>query len=272
MTEPLRRPPVKDLVGEADLYLITLDTLRYDVAVDELAAGRTPALAGLLGPDGWQRRHTPGSFTYAAHHAFFAGFLPTPADNPKAERLFAVQFPGNEDTGAGTWFTEAPDIVTGLAAVGYQTVCVGGVGFFNPANALGRVLPALFERSHWDASTGVTDPASLDHQLDHLEQTVWPTLRSAPLFCFVNVSALHQPNCHYLPGAEVDSVATHASALRYVDSRVPRLRELIANRRRPALVILTSDHGTCYGEDGLTGHRLAHEITWTVPYAEVWLP
>ena len=44
----------------------------------EWDAGRTPHLTRLL-PRGWEERHSPGSFTYAAHQAFFAGFLPTPA-------------------------------------------------------------------------------------------------------------------------------------------------------------------------------------------------
>jgi|GEM_PF-4288067 hypothetical protein len=30
--------------------------------------------------------------------------------------------------------------------------------------------------------------------------------------------------------------------------------------------------GTAYGEDGYHGHRLAHPVVWTVPYAEVVLP
>jgi len=66
------------LVGTHNIALITLDTLRYDVAVRELAAGRTPNLAAILPAQRWEERHTPASFTYAAHHAFFAGFLPTP--------------------------------------------------------------------------------------------------------------------------------------------------------------------------------------------------
>ena len=69
---------VSSLIGSHDVLLMTLDTLRYDVAVDALARGATPNLARLL-PSGWERRHTPGNFTYAAHQAFFAGFLPTPS-------------------------------------------------------------------------------------------------------------------------------------------------------------------------------------------------
>lgn len=272
------RPPMHDLVGTADLFMITLDTLRYDVAQAEHAAGRTPHLSALIGPDGWQRRHTPASFTYAAHHAFFAGFLPTPADDPQADRLMAVAFPGSETTGSGTWTTEAATVVDGLAHLGYRTVCVGGVGFFNPATPLGAVLTGPFQTVHWSTATSVTDPASFDHQLDWLGREVWPTLGADPVFCFVDVAALHQPNRHYLPGAASspddtgDTLDSHAAALRHVDAQIPRLLELIMVRPRPALLLIMSDHGTCYGEDGYTGHRLAHEITWTVPYAEVWLP
>lgn len=266
------RPPMRDLIGDTDLIMITLDTLRFDVAQAEHEAGRTPHLSALIGAAGWQRRHTPASFTYAAHHAFFAGFLPTPAHDPQADRLLAVSFPGSETTSADTWTTTASSVVQGLAEVGYTTVCVGGVGFFNPDTPLGAVLTSPFQTAYWSPATSVTDPASFDHQLDWLSTEVWPTVTDTPLFCLVNVSALHQPNCYYVAAAKTDTLDTHAAALRYVDSCVPRLGELITRRDRPTLLLIMSDHGTCYGEDGYTGHRLAHEITWTVPYAEVWLP
>src|SRR5215470_2369612 len=118
----------RTLVGTHNVLFITLDTLRYDVAVETLRAGRTPKLAALLPAFGWEARHTPGSFTYAAHHAFFAGFLPTPTGPGPHPRLFAARFPGSESTGDHTWVFDAPDVVTALAKEGYHTVCVGGVG------------------------------------------------------------------------------------------------------------------------------------------------
>ena len=75
---------MNQIVGTHDVALIVLDALRYDVAVDEMAAGRTPNLAALLG--GWEKRHSPGTFTYASHTAFFAGFLPTPTTPPGLTR------------------------------------------------------------------------------------------------------------------------------------------------------------------------------------------
>ena len=259
---------MRELIGSHDLLFVTLDTLRYDVAVAALAAGRTPTLARVLPGGRWQRRHTPASFTYAAHHAFFAGFLPTPVTPGPHERLFAARFAGSETSGPATYVFDAADLPSALAKEGYHTVCLGGVGFFNPGAPLGRVLPGLFTESHWEPSFGVTAPGCLGAQIDRLQAIVAGLPADRPLFSFVNVAALHQPNKHYLPGAVADSLETHAAALSYVDGELGRLLDLVAGRGRPCQVILCSDHGTLYGEDGHVGHRVAHEAVWTVPYAE----
>src|ERR1700759_3196210 len=133
-----------ELIGTHDVLLMTLDTLRLDVAEAALAQGRTPNLARVLPAGRWERRHTPGSFTYAAHQSFFAGFLPTPANPGKHARLLAARFAGSETTDENTAVFDSADWVTGLAQRGYHTVCIGGVGFFNRRTALGSVLPNLF--------------------------------------------------------------------------------------------------------------------------------
>jgi arylsulfatase A-like enzyme len=87
---------------------------------------------------------------------------------------------------------------------------------------------------------------------------------------FVNVSAIHQPNAHYVEGAAQDSLDTHAAALAYVDAQLPLLLDAL-RARGPTLCIFCSDHGTAYGEDGFTGHRVGLPCVWTVPYAEFLL-
>jgi hypothetical protein len=253
------------LIGTHDVLLLVFDTLRFDVADELWRAGRTPNLRRLL-PNGWELRHAPGTFTYASHQAFFAGFLPTPAAPGRHPRLFATRFGGSETTTSDTCVFDAPDIVHGLSARGYRTICIGGVGFFNPDSPLGRVLPAYFDEAHWSEETGVRAKDSTRAQvalavrrLDELTQRV---------FLFINVSALHQPNCHYVPGAETDTRATHAAALEYVDAQLPPLFDAL-KKRGPSLCILCSDHGTAYGEDGHFGHRLAHRVVLEVPYAEL---
>jgi hypothetical protein len=258
------------LIGSHDLALIVLDTLRYDVAVAELAAGRTPNLAAAF-PTGWEQRHSPATFTYAAHAAFFAGFLPTPAAPGRHERRFALRFDGSETIGATTCVLDGASIVEGLAARGYHTLCVGGVGFFNCMNPLGSVLPSLFAERHWDVRLGVTEPRSFEHQIDVAEAALARLPGDRRAFTFVNVSAMHQPNHFYLPGgATRDTLASHAAALRYVDTCLPRLVAVL-RRRGPVFAIACSDHGTAYGEDGYRGHRIAHPVVTTVPYAEAIL-
>lgn len=259
------------VVGTHNIALITLDTLRFDVARDLCAAGRTPFFASVLPGGAWEERHSPASFTYAAHHAFFAGFLPTPAAPGRHARPFAVRFAGSETTAAHTRVFDAPDIVTGLAREGYHTLCIGGVGFFNKQNPLGNVLPGLFHESHWSPELGVTDPRSTENQTALAEEILRRIPPSTRVFLFLNIAALHQPNRFYLPGADRDSIESHAAALEYVDRCLPRLFDALA-RRGPSFCILCSDHGTAYGEDGYSGHRLAHPSVWTVPYAEILLP
>ena len=49
------------LIGSHDVLFVTLDTLRYDVAAQLYAAGRTPQLAGVLPPGGWEKRIVPAA-------------------------------------------------------------------------------------------------------------------------------------------------------------------------------------------------------------------
>jgi hypothetical protein len=260
---------MNQIVGSHDILFVTLDTLRYDVAHELCASGRTPNLAALM-PDGnWELRHTPGTFTYAAHTAFFAGFLPTPATPGSHERLFALRFEGSTTTATRTCVLDSSDIVSGLRHRGYHTACIGGVGFFNKQNPLGSVLPSLFDESHWSPETGVTDPRSTENQVALARSIMERMPQDKRLFLFINVSALHQPNRFYLSGATRadDTIASHAAALEYVDRSLSPLFEA-ARARAKTFCIVCSDHGTTYGEDGYHGHRLAHPAVWNVPYAE----
>ena len=257
------------IVGSHDILFLVLDALRFDVADAELRAGRTPNF-GKLVAHGWEKRHTPGSFTYAALHSFFAGFLPTPAEpgGSRHERLFAVRFAGSETIGPRTKIFETENIVAGLRAEGYRTICIGGVGFFNEQTALSRVFPNMFCEAHWKSSFGVTDPHSTERQFSRAVDRIAAISAQQPVFLFVNVSAIHQPNYFYARETGPDDLESHAAALRYVDAQLPALFHDFARRNRPLFAIICSDHGAAYGDDGYAGHRLAHPCVWNVPYWE----
>ena len=258
----------KQSIGSCNVVMLTFDTLRYDVALRGMQSGRTPFLSSLLPNGQWEKRHTPATFTYAAHHAFFSGYLPTPT--PKTsdyKRLFACDFAGSSTTGDNTWVTDKATIPQGLEAIGYHTICIGGVGFFNRQNALGGVLPDLFMESHWSVAMGVTSADSTQNQVALAKSCLGKLDKQQRTMLFINLSAMHQPSCIFSDDADKDSPDTQLDALAYVDSQLDELFKTLQSRGN-TLCILSSDHGTSFGEDGAWGHGIAHPNVWEIPYSE----
>ncbi|MCB1588964.1 MAG: STM4013/SEN3800 family hydrolase [Xanthomonadales bacterium] len=265
------------VVGSHDVILITLDTLRFDAAAKAFAQGKLPVLGGWPPAAGFECRHTPANFTYAAHQAFLTGFLPTPvrpfARGSAHPRLLALAFAGSESTTGNTFvFSQGANLPEAFAHLGYRTICIGGVGFFNKRNPLGSVIPDMFHESFWEPQFGVADRTSTEAQVALAVRLLQASTQR--VFMLLNVSAIHQPNRHYLddsPEAGPDDLTSHEAALHYVDQAIAPLFDELA-RRGPAFVILCSDHGTAYGEEGYFGHRLAHPVVMHVPYAHFVIP
>lgn len=255
-----------DLVGTHDIVLVTLDSLRHDVAVTARAAGRTPCLDRVLPP--WEERESPATFTLPAHQAFLAGFLPVPAGAARPPRMFGARFDGAVGVRPGTFVFDEPSLPEALAARGYRTACVGGVGFFSGRGALGSLIPSHFDTSAWSPASGPGSPVSAPAVVDAARQMVDETPSRTRLFLLVNVATTHTPTHIHLPGAHRDSVETQAAALAAADEHLGRL---VDGLRRPALLVVCSDHGDCFGEDGRHGHGISHPLVLTVPYAEAVL-
>lgn len=255
---------LRPLCGRVDFVWVVLDSLRYDVAVAALQRGRLAHLAPLI--NRWEERHSPGSFTLAAHQAFFAGFLPTPAGPGPHYRNLALAFAGSSTVDESTLMLEGESVCAGLSARGYRTVCIGGVGFFNRRTPLSRVLPDLFAESYWEERLGVSERDSTRHQVDLALQLL---NSDQPTFLYLNVSATHQPTDLYLSEPGPEGFESQLEALVYADSQLARLWPRL--QERGAYCWVFSDHGTTYGEDGYYGHRLCHPLVWTVPYAEFLL-
>ena len=258
------------LIGEADILFVTLDTLRFDAAQRAWGDGRLATLGHYLGSDGWEKRHTPGSFTYAAHHAFFAGFLPTPISPGPHARLFAADFQGSISTSQDSFVFEEATLPEALSARGYQTICIGGTGFFNLQNQLSRQLPGLFDEAHWTPDLGVACRDSHTNQVAAALASLQQAGKNK-CFLFLNVAAIHQPNWFYGNDTdERDTLQTHTDALVAADQALAPLFAYL-KQRGPTFAIVCSDHGTAYGEGGHRGHRLGHEVVWTVPYSDFML-
>lgn len=257
---------MNEIVGSHDILFVCLDTLRYDVAVSEEENDGTPIL-NKYGK--WEKRGAPGNFTYPSHHAMFAGFLPhtlEPVPLNKQERLF---FPKNIGLGRFSpkysYAFEGATFIEGLEKDGYETICIGGVSFFDKRSDIGKVFPSIFKQSYWKPSFGCVVKESVDNQISFAIKKISEMEEDKKVFMYMNIDAIHYPNYFYLEGETKDSIKTHAAALRYVDERLKTLFDFFKSRNK-TFVIVCSDHGSCYGEDGFYFHGFNHEITNTVPY------
>ncbi|MGW1374543.1 STM4013/SEN3800 family hydrolase [Streptomyces sp. NPDC002446] len=246
------------------ILFVTLDSLRYDVARTALDDGLTPRLADLLPEGGWERRHTPGSFTLPAHMAFFSGFLPKLPQPKQPPRLWECRPPTFKTVPRETFVFEASNLLMGLAGHGYRSVCVGGVTYFSRETPLGSVLPDMFDEDHWRPEFGSPEPDSARHQVDQALE-IAEKYDDRPLYLFVNLSATHVPHGHYL-GDSLDTLASQRAALAYADDHLGRLISVLTTKRR-WLVIICADHGDGFGEDGFHGRGIAHPVVMNVPFA-----
>ena len=278
---------MNEVVGKSDILFLTLDTLRYDVAESEYLAGN---LKNLCKESGWEKRHTPGNYTYAAHHSFFGGFLPTPVEYiPLNDREYLFSMKNNMlkyKNSENIYYFDEENIVEGLEKEGYKTICIGGVIFFNKSNELCSVLPNMFQQSYWNPKFGVTNPKSPEYQVEQALKILKSLDKNERVFLFLNISAIHGPNYFYLDkykdklddydpsknllASKYDGIESQKAALRYVDKCLEPLFKYMKERNETFCIAL-SDHGTCYGEDGYEGHNLSHEEVWNVPYKHFFL-
>ena len=120
-------PPA--LPSSPSFLLLTLDSCRYDVMCD----ARTPVLDRYVGE--LLPAQTPANFTYAAHHAFFAGILPHVPEPRAYYNRFVRQLFALTKAGEGHRVTDralkavhsGSNLVSGLRESGYQTVGAGAM-------------------------------------------------------------------------------------------------------------------------------------------------
>ncbi len=202
---------------------------------DELAAaGRTPTPGPRAARRRWERRHTPASFTYAAHHAFFAGFLPTPVAPGPHPRLFAAAFPGSETAAADTWVFDAPDLVARPGRGGLPHRVRRRGRLLQPAHPARRgCCPACSPRATGSPSSGVTDPDPTGGPgRPSSAERRRPGPAPAAVHCSSTCPPCTSPTGTTCRARREDSRDSHAAALDYVDSQLARL--FAAGRRAGA--------------------------------------
>jgi hypothetical protein len=260
--------------AEPCFLMLTFDSCRYDAFMD----ASTPVL------DSYVREvlpaQTPANFTYAAHHAFFAGMLPHVAETRPYYNRFVKQLFGLAKVGEGELVAERAykvvrsdgNLVSGFRDAGYQTVGAGAMNWFQQS-----ALTRWFERFCF------TD-TDAEAQIDFLLREIDP---GRPFFGFINFGETHDPftykgkvgACSYRVqsrlmewppvekgevGRDSEAYAHQVEAVEFLDAQLPRLFEALPGH---TVVVVCGDHGEAFGEDGYWGHAVNHPAVHEVPMA-----
>jgi hypothetical protein len=256
-------------VDPNSVLFVTLDSCRYDT----FASASVPRMR-MVGP--LHKAQAPSHFTFGSHAAMFAGFTPgvasiaAPLVNPKFGKIFKLVGPMFPGKGGDAFTLEGQNIVAGFKRLGYAALGSGAVNWFDPGTPAAQLLIREFDEFFFPGNFW-----SLARQLAWIDAQIARHSDRA-LFLFLNVGELHVP--YYYEGAPwshgdnpcvpfqtVDRSAEcrlrQRACLEFVDAA---LAPLLA-RFLGATIVLCSDHGDCWGEDGLWEHGISHPMTLTVP-------
>ena len=205
------------------------------------------------------------------------GFTPivqncnAPFLNPKIAKVFQMSFKDSRSSAVSPFILTGSNIVQGFSRLGYRTIGAAAVEWFNTSTDTGSVLAQPFDAFFYAGNTW-----SLSRQLSFLFDQLG-SLRDQPVFAFLNVGETHVP--YWYEGAPWDrwpspcipfggdacsfeqSRLRQRECLRWVDTQLKPLIERFSH----ATILLCSDHGDCWGEDGLWEHGVSHSATLTVP-------
>ncbi len=264
---------------EMNVLFIVYDSCRYD----SLLAANTPVL------DSYARIYqawAPGTYTLPSHISFFTGIFPlvhepVPYLNRFERQLITMRKAGEakqDAKGSKTIELGASrhDMIRALGDAGYYTVGSGAATWFAK-----KVLTDGFEHFNYQQAQ------SCEQQCNYLLRNLELHAKHKPFFAFLNLIETHTPYMHY--GADRKEYAMQArdymawppqvdeekrlskgrqlheaqiAAAEHLDKRMGEfLTKLPAN----TFVILTADHGECFGEDGFWGHGVYHPKVMEVP-------
>lgn len=249
-------------LGKHNFLLVTLDSCRYD----NFCAANIKNIRKYGEP---QQVFSYGPFTLPSHVAMFAGFLPT---NPNHEhpyynrRTFSMFRLGGaaalgQESGCGIAFERGATLAEAFKIAGYQTLGSGSVGWFDPNHPTTDFLRRGFEYFYYDKDlTGVWCLDSIDNQINDLANKMKD---ARPKFVFINSGYTHHPyQIGINAGVPQNEKRVQIPCIERFDKSFPSLLDAIP---KPLFVILTADHGECFGEDGLWAHRIYHPVLHHVP-------
>jgi arylsulfatase A-like enzyme/Flp pilus assembly protein TadD len=240
----------------ADIVLITIDTLRADaLGFTGNAKVQTPVLdrlaaAGRVYPD----THAHNVITLPSHTNILTG-------------LYPFQH-GVRDNSGFVLGASVPTLATLLHDAGYATAAFVGAYPLDARFGLNRGFDVYDD--HYPLGTNPDEFVIAERRGDKVVSAAlswWNGRQEKPRFLWVH---LYDPHAAYDPPEPFASRyrdAPYLGEVAAVDSFLaPLLTPHLAGQERPALVVMTADHGEALGEHGEQTHGLfAYEPTLKVP-------
>ena len=284
MPDDLPRPPS----GAQNLVVVVLDSLRFD-------AWQAASLTNLPQLGAVERRWSYASWTAPSHYNLLMGLLPHASpSHVYASEYYKQDFLRYSER-LGVPAVEFKSLLPSLflptflrRGLGYRTNALVSMPVLNPRTPINvdfdsyELMPthndmaAMLERIHFDGERPAfwllnVGETHYPYALSHEDPSTWP-----------RISGVHGvvKGLDDTAGAEAPAFFDQATldqlrqrqiaALEFVDAVVGRLFDMLP---RNTWVIVTSDHGELFGEDGYFGHGpIAHEKVLEVPYLEGLVP
>ncbi|MDP6491648.1 MAG: sulfatase-like hydrolase/transferase, partial [Kiritimatiellia bacterium] len=168
---------------------------------------------------------------------------------------------------------EGENIVDGFNRRGYDTWGTGSVRWFNPKFPATRPLVQHFQEYYYPGRLHF-----LEDQVEWVDQKL-SARGSRPTFLFMNIGETHvpywhkdaawDPRCNPCDPKAPDQndrdecMRRQRACLEYVDAKLGALLQRLQQLEFSFLIC--SDHGDCWGEDGLWEHGINHPAVFEVP-------
>ncbi|WP_223788791.1 sulfatase-like hydrolase/transferase [Marinicella meishanensis] len=251
-----------------NFILITLDSCRWDSF--ELADTPFFDSTGFF-----KKAHSQATYTMPSHLSMFSGIFPHVEDripyyNRFEKNLLWLVEP-RKNIEALIDFENCPkDMIEGFGQMGMDTVGVGAMQWFKSP-----ILTEGFQQFNY---TGI-------HARQQIEYLMKSITNDKAFFHMLNLGETHDPyefggqvshsnEARYKMRNQVDVGFDQASfdkqieSVHFLDGVVEEYLSFVARTSEfPSIVVICSDHGECFGEDGMYGHGFYHPKIMEVPLA-----
>jgi len=238
---------------DRNVLLITIDTLRADAPGYAGGRAATPNL-DRLAREGW-------SFDFA--HAHSVVTLPSHASILTGLYPFAH---GIRDNSGYRLPEGTPTLATWLRGRGYATAAFVGAFPLDARFGLGAGFDTYDDR--YPSAGRASELLMPERPANQVVEAAagWIRQQTGRWFAWAHVFDPHAPYQAPAPFRQQYATDPYAGEVAWVDHALGPLLELVRSGDRPALVIVTADHGEALGAHGEATHGLfAYEETLRVP-------